>query len=202
MYRNSQFYSTGYIVAAAMAISLILLGGCTKKNVTANQPSVNIKSGDESAVCGMYITYQSGPRGEVYLVGLGSKPKLLKFGSTSSMFTYMHQPDVQHLVGSVYVQNVGEPGFNWRHPPKSSSSFIDARKAWYVVNQDVCGSMGPTLAPFLNRHDAVAFSRKHGGQVVRFTQITSRLLKHLKSCTISFKVKKMGKMMTKPPKLK
>jgi copper chaperone NosL len=114
----------------------------------------------------------------------------------------MHQPDVQHLIGSVYVQNVGESGFNWRHPSNSASSFINARKAWYVANQDVCGSMGPTLAPFLHRSDAVEFSKKHGGQIVRFTQITSRLLKHLKSCTINFKFKKMGKMIAKPPELK
>ncbi len=194
MYRNFRLYSIWYIMAGAMVMALILSGGCTKQDTTINQPSVNIKSGDESAVCGMYITYQSGPRGEVYLIGLGNKPKLLKFGSTSSMFTYMHQPDVQHLVGSVYVQNVGESSFNWRHPSNSSGSFIDARKAWYVVNQDVCGSMGPTLAPFLNRRDAVAFSRKHGGQIVNFVQITPKLLKHLKSCTINFKAKKMKKM--------
>ncbi len=202
MYRNFRLYSMWYIVVGAMVMTLILIGGCTKQNATINQPSVNIKSGDESAVCGMYITYQPGPRGEVYLVGLGNKPKLLKFGSISSMFTYMHQPDVQHLVGSVYVQNVGESGFNWRHPSNSANSFIDARKVWYVVNQDVCGSMGPTLAPFLHRSDAVEFSKKHGGEIVRFTQITSGLLKHLKSCTINFKFKKMGKTIAKPPEFK
>ena len=192
MHKTFLFYPAWYIVTGVMALTLS--GGCTRQNATMNQPPVNIESGDESAIGGMYITYQPGPRGEMYLVGLGGKPKLLKFGSTLSMFTYMHQPDVQHLVGSTYVQNVGKPDFSWRHPSKSAGSFIDARKAWYVVNQDMCGSMGPTLAPFLRRRDAVEFSGKHGGQIVRFTQITPELLKHLKPCAM--KLKKMGNMMT------
>jgi len=194
MYRYFRPNSMWPILVGMIVIALIFISGCSKQNVATNQPPVNIKSGDESAVCGMYITYQPGPRGELYLVGLDVKPKLLKFGSTSSMFTYMHQPDVKNLLGSVYVQNVGEPGFNWRHPSKKASSFIDARKAWYVINQDVCGSMGPTLAPFLSRHDAIVFSRKHGGKIVSFKQVTPQLLKHIKSCTINFKGRKMKKM--------
>lgn len=153
---------------------LLFIGGCgNSEKAPESRPPVAIGPGDECHVCGMLITRFPGPKGEVYVRG-GSRP--LKFCSTRDLFSYLLQPESVGVT-QIYVHDMGAT--EWVHP--DDNAFVDARAAWYVVNQPLQGAMGPTLASFKRREDARVFMDKHGGELLRFDDITLELLADLTS---------------------
>ena len=58
-------------------------------------------------------------------------------------------------------------------------TFIDGRKAYYVVGSDVYGPMGMELIPFLKEADASAFKKDHKGKILRFGDVTEAVVKTL-----------------------
>jgi nitrous oxide reductase accessory protein NosL len=59
-------------------------------------------------------------------------------------------------------------------------SWIDARKAWYVLGSDVFGPMGRELIPLEKEADAKEFLKDHKGiQIVRFADATMEVIKTL-----------------------
>jgi nitrous oxide reductase accessory protein NosL len=59
-------------------------------------------------------------------------------------------------------------------------SFIDGRKAFYVIGSDVFGPMGKELIAFKSAADAKAFLKDHGGKkVLQFKDITPEVMKQL-----------------------
>lgn len=166
----------GSLSWAALAAAALVLGlsSCGRKGNQASQPPVAIHADDTSATCGMYITRHPGPRGEAYVAG-SAKP--FKFGSTRDTFSFVTRSDVVHRLGAVYVQETA--GLDWTHPSNAASSFIDARKAFYVAWQPRLGDMGPTFASFARRSEAEAFIRRYGGAVLTYRQITPNLVSQL-----------------------
>lgn len=152
----------------------ILVTGCDDSSQQAAKlPAVAIESGDVCHVCGMYITPFPGPKGEAYVRG-ANKP--FKFCSTRDLFSWLLQPENKIAATSVYVDDMGAT--DWKHP--KDSAFVDARTAWYVVDQPLPGAMGPTLASFARQADAETFIKQHGGRLLRFQDITLELLANLK----------------------
>jgi len=162
------------IAWSSLAASMLLLNACEKSDQTAKAlPPVAIESGDECHVCGMTIDRFPGPKGEAYVRG-ASRP--FKFCSTRDLFSWWLQPENTIAATSVYVHDMSQT--DWKHP--SDEHFIDARTAWYVIDQPLPGAMGPTLASFGRETDAKAFVRKHGGRLIRFQDISLELLANLK----------------------
>lgn len=155
---------------------LLMAGGITgcDDHATARQVPVPIEMNDTCAVCGMYITKYPGPRAEAYVQGMGAP---LKFGSTRDFFAYVLQPENQVELQSLFVQDTAK--IDWRHPPDTPESFINARRAYYVVFQPLTGAMGPTLAPFNHKAAAARFIATNGGALLRFHQITPDLISGL-----------------------
>ena len=59
-------------------------------------------------------------------------------------------------------------------------SFIDGRKAFYVIGSDVLGPMGRELVAFKSEADAKAFLKDHEGKkVLQFKDITPEVMKQL-----------------------
>ncbi len=59
-------------------------------------------------------------------------------------------------------------------------SFIDARKAWYVIGSDIYGPMGRELIPLEHEADAREFLNDHKGRkILRFSEITPEVVKSL-----------------------
>lgn len=59
-------------------------------------------------------------------------------------------------------------------------TFIDGRKAFYVLGSDVFGPMGKELVPFRSSSDAAAFLKDHRGKrILRFGDITPEIMKQL-----------------------
>lgn len=155
---------------------VIAVSGCQRPGDTAkHQPPVDVQPGDTCAVCGMYIAKHPGPRAEAYLEGQRAP---LKFGGLMDFFTYIRDPEVSSRLQTLYVQDVAR--IDWKHPSMKASSFTDARKAWYVAGQPLCGEMGPTLASFARKADAEAFARRQGGRVVAFRDVNEDLLRRVR----------------------
>lgn len=150
-----------------------LIAGCGGGRRAPQKP-VAIHKGDMCAVCGMYIAQYEGPRGEAYVAGYATP---LKFGSTRDFFAYVTQPDEKQQVESVYVQDTAR--IDWAHPTNRADSFIDASKAYYVGWQPLPGAMGPTFASFAKRKDAEAFIKAHGGRLLRYGDVTPKVVSSL-----------------------
>ncbi len=164
-----------YLTAGFCLVLLLpLLNGCEKSEQTAKPlPPVAIESGDECHVCGMIIDNYPGPKGEAYVRG-ATQP--FKFCSTRDLFSWWLQPENKIAATTIYVHDMGKT--NWTHP--SDKDFVDARTAWYVIDQPLPGAMGPTLASFAKKTDAEAFIRKHGGHLLQFQDITLEILADMK----------------------
>jgi nitrous oxide reductase accessory protein NosL len=59
-------------------------------------------------------------------------------------------------------------------------TWIDARKAWYVLGSDVYGPMGRELIPLETQADAQEFLKDHQGKrIIRFPEVTPEVIKTL-----------------------
>ena len=59
-------------------------------------------------------------------------------------------------------------------------SWIDARRAWYVLGSDVFGPMGRELIPLEKEADAKEFMKDHKGiQIIRFPEVNMGVIKTL-----------------------
>lgn len=175
-------YGLARAMLGLLVVSMII-SGCGKSEDSAKVlPPVAIEAGDECHVCGMIITNFPGPKGEAYVRG-SREP--LKFCSTRDFFSFLLQPENKVNVTQIYVHDMGAT--DWDHP--ADSAFVDARKAFYVIDQPLKGAMGPTLASFKHRKDALAFMEKHDGRILRFDDITLDIVATLGS----------GAAVTPPP---
>jgi copper chaperone NosL len=59
-------------------------------------------------------------------------------------------------------------------------TFMDARKAWFVLGSDVHGPMGMELIPLEKESDAKEFMKDHQGKrILRFSDVTMEVIKTL-----------------------
>ncbi len=96
------------------------------------------------------------------------------FDGAKDLFKYLHDPkkydparkraDIQAVAVMDYY------GLTW----------IDARKAWYVLGSDVYGPMGRELIPLERETDAREFMKDHKGmKIIRFAEATPEVIKTL-----------------------
>ncbi len=171
---NSRLRGRGAVSGAfgllLVAMVTLLLTACESSQPPPLQVAVDIHKGDACAVCGMYIEAGPGPRGEAYVQGYKAP---LKFGSTRDFFAYVLQPENKTRLQQLLVQDSAQ--INWQHPSNEARTFVEARAAYYVAWQPLSGLMGPTFASFASRQDAETFVRKHGGQILSFSDVTPEL---------------------------
>jgi len=154
-----------------MVLPLGLLSGCGEADKTTAmvQQVVEIESSDECHLCGMIITNYPGPKGQLYSRGIKGN---MKFCSTRDMFAFVVDPENQHNIQQAFVHDMAVTP--WGHPEEDT--YIDAKKAFYVIGHGKKGAMGPTLASFAKKADADAFAASQGGRVLTFEEITLDVL--------------------------
>ncbi|SIS42744.1 nitrous oxide reductase accessory protein NosL [Neptunomonas antarctica] len=148
-------------------LAIFGLTGCNeeaKEKVMAQQ-AMALESGDECHLCGMLITRFPGPKGQVFERGIKQN---MKFCSTRDMFAYALDPEHKHNIQSVFVHDMAVNP--WEKP--TDETYIDGRKAWFVIGSSKKGAMGPTLASFKTQEDAEAFAKEFGGELKRFDELT------------------------------
>ncbi|WP_369600222.1 nitrous oxide reductase accessory protein NosL [Hahella sp. SMD15-11] len=157
---------------AWMLIPLWLTGCSPADNQTRSPAGPEpIAAGDECHLCGMAIQRFPGPKGEV----ADQQGQVHKFCSTRDLLAWMLQPENRNQVAAFYVHDMART--DWNRP--DDAHLIDGRTAWYVAGSDRKGAMGPTLASFGDESAARTFARQHGGQVMRFGDITLHTLNTL-----------------------
>ncbi len=125
---------------------------------------------DKCPVCGMFVTKYPDWLAAVRFRD-GSH---IFFDGAKDLFKYLHDPTKYNpgrKPGDIEAAAVMDYyGLTW----------IDARKAWYVLDSDVYGPMGRELIPLEREADAREFMKDHRGmRIIRFSEATPEVLKTL-----------------------
>lgn len=125
---------------------------------------------DKCMVCGMFVAKYPDWIGVIVF-----KDSVTRFfDGPKDLFTYYfsikkYDPQKDRAdIGAIWVKDY------------YTLSFIDGRKAFYVIGSDVLGPMGKELVAFKSAADAGAFLKDHTGKkVLEFKDITPEVMKQL-----------------------
>ncbi len=125
---------------------------------------------DKCPVCGMFVAkYPDWTTAILFKEG----PPLF-FDGAKDLFKYLLDPkrygpeQRREDIATVMVKEYY--GLSW----------IDARKAWYVLGSDVFGPMGKELIPLETEDDAKEFMKDHKGmKIIRFSDVAPEVMKTL-----------------------
>ncbi len=147
-------------------ICLVILAAST---AAAERKPVTPAKNDKCPVCGMFVSMFPEMVAEIIF----KDGTYAAFDGPKDMFRYYldmkkYNPSKNiNDIDSIYVHEY------------YNLTFIDGRKAYYVVGSDVYGPMGRELIPFLTEKDASAFKKDHKGNILRFADVTEAILKGL-----------------------
>ena len=156
------------IIIALMALTSLLSCSDHNEQTKLIHQAVVMESADECHLCGMLITRFDGPKGELFRKETGEQ--VLKFCSTSDMFSYYLDAENKRNVARMFVHDMSK--MPWGSESIDDKYFMDAKAAHYVAGSKKMGAMGKTLASFSKLSDAQAFAKTFGGQVITFKEIT------------------------------
>ena len=151
--------------SVAVLLLAALLAGCGKPGgeAAAPPPPREVGEGAIGHYCGMALAEHPGPKGQIFLA---SKPDPVWFSSVHDAFAFTLLPEEPKDIAAVYVNDMAKAK-NWEQP--EAGSWIDAKKAWYVIHSRIKGGMGGDEAvPFGDEAAAKAFAAANGGELVRF----------------------------------
>ncbi|ABZ75132.1 NosL family protein [Shewanella halifaxensis HAW-EB4] len=149
---------------------LPLMSACSDSSADATQYTAQaIHEHDRCHLCGMMITKYPGPKGQVHLKEQSIVPK---FCSTRDMFNFALQSENKRQIEALFVHDVAAT--DWEQP--KDDAFTDATQAWYVYGSIKKAVMGPAVASFKNKADAVKFAQEFGGAVLPYEKIDIALL--------------------------
>lgn len=166
-------------LSGCLAAALLVTAALTAcQDQTASLPQPREPGRDAvGTLCHMTLSDHGGPKGQVFLKGPANGPDSapLWFSSVRDTFTWlMVDEGLDKSVAAIWVNDMGR-ATNWEHP--EAGTWIDARKALFVIGSDKAAGMGGgELVPFSDKTAAQAFIAKHGGRVVAFSQIDRDLV--------------------------
>jgi copper chaperone NosL len=148
--------------AAAM-----LLAGCNDDAADAVlPPPAHLTSEAMGVFCGMNLLEHPGPKGQIIT---RSRIDPFWFSSVRDTVAFTLLPEQPRDIRAIYVSDMGRAP-DWDNP--GADNWIDARKAFFVIESRRRGGMGAAEAvPFGERAAADAFAAENGGRIVGFTEI-------------------------------
>ena len=115
--------------------------------------------------CGMTVLDHNGPKGQIFLT---DKEQPLWFTSVRDTIAFTRLPGEPKNIAAIYVTDIGRASWDQPEP----GTWIDARKALYVIGSDRVGGMqAPEVVPFATRNDAQQFVEQYGGKIYVFDEI-------------------------------
>jgi copper chaperone NosL len=158
-----------YWVVAVLAwcvVGMILLSSAASAQMMPVSPGAK----DKCPVCGMFVARYP----DWIVVILYKDGTFTFFDGAKDMFKYLFDmpryapgrkaADIKTIMAKDYYR----------------LSWIDVRKAWYVIGSDVYGPMGRELIPMEKEADAREFMDDHmGKRILRFDDVTPEMLKNL-----------------------
>lgn len=153
----------------SLALTVLLvttLSGCTPESSVPPPQPAEVNDQATGYFCGMLLIEHEGPKGQVHLA---SRNEPLWFSSVRDTIAFTRLPEEPRDITAIYVNDMARAK-RWEQP--EPGAWVDAREAWFVIESEISGGMGaPEAAPFSEEHAAKTFREKHGGRVVRLTDI-------------------------------
>jgi copper chaperone NosL len=150
-------------------IGSLLVAGCNQDAATSVMPPPAVLNSDAMGVfCGMNLIEHPGPKGQIITA---SRIDPFWFTSVRDAVAFTLMPDQPRDIRAIYVSDMARAP-SWDDP--GATNWIDARKAFFVIESRKRGGMGAAEAiPFGERAAAEAFTSSQGGRIVTFTAIPS-----------------------------
>jgi copper chaperone NosL len=150
-------------------VAALMLAGCNQEpSQSAMPPPVALNSDAMGVFCGMNLLEHPGPKGQILT---GSRIDPFWFTSVRDTVAFTLMPDQPRDIRAIYVSDMARAP-SWEDP--GATNWIDARKAFFVIESRKQGGMGAAEAvPFGTRSAADGFVVANGGQIVRFEEIPS-----------------------------
>jgi len=145
----------------AMLMALLTVS-CSDKQSSIVPDAQELTRDAVGYFCGMTVLDHNGPKGQVFLT---DREQPLWFTSVRDTIAFTRLPGEPKNIAAIYVTDIGRASWDQPEP----GTWIDARKAFYVIGSDRVGGMqAPEVAPFGNRKDAEQFMQQHGGKIYTF----------------------------------
>lgn len=153
-------------------ILLLALAACGDDRQTAAPPPPAPMTADAMGhYCGMALTDHPGPKGQIQVQ---SRKQPYWFSSARDTLAFTLLPEEPKDITAIYVTAMDKAA-DWAAP--GPESWVDGRKASYVVGSDAKGGMGQReVVPFSTAEAAERFRAEHGGQVVAFDKVPRDLV--------------------------
>jgi copper chaperone NosL len=148
-------------------IAAVFLAGCNQDPANSVVPPPAALTSDAMGVfCGMNLLEHPGPKGQIITA---SRIDPFWFTSVRDTVAFTLMPDQPRDIRAIYVSDMSRAA-SWEEP--GATNWIDARKAFFVIESRKQGGMGAAEAvPFGNRDSAEAFAAANGGKVVTLAEI-------------------------------
>lgn len=156
-----------FLVSTILGAVLLLLAACGEEQ-QASAPPAPHEVTDEAIghYCGMALAEHSGPKGQAILQ---SRDEPVWFSSARDAIAFTKLPEEPKDIAAIYVTDMAAVK-DWDHP--EPGTWVDARRAWYVIGSTRKGGMGGDEAvPFGQEQAARHFAEAHGGEVVAFDAV-------------------------------
>ncbi len=155
-------------ILSVFVVVLLFAGlgsACSEKKPQAVPEPQELTTDAVGYFCGMTVLNHNGPKGQIFLT---DREQPLWFTSVRDTLAFTHLPGEPKNIAAIYVTDVGRA--SWDRP--EPGTWIDARKAFYVVGSDRLGGMhAPEVVPFSSREDAQRFVQQHGGKIYTFSTV-------------------------------
>ncbi len=149
-------------LAFALLAALILPLAACGDDQSAPPPPRPLDSDALAYFCGMVVADHPGPKGQIILT---DRDEPIWFSSVRDAIAFALSPTEPRNIAAFYVNDMTETDWNKPGP----DTWIDARRAWYVIGSDKRGGMGaPEAIPFKTKAAAETFAAAHGGRVVSY----------------------------------
>lgn len=166
----SQRFRNGAFVSVAACVLIVFACQNAQSDVMDLPDGSKLDLGGMCPVCNMKPTANPlGPAAAVFKDG-----KVVGFDGARHLFIYVldsktHSVDPTAITG-LFVTQYG------------TKNFVDAKKAFFVMDSDLKGNMGSEVVPFATKEDAEKFKADHNGKrVATFGEIQFDDVKEKKS---------------------
>lgn len=152
-------------VGLLAALPLALIAACGEGEEAAPLPRELTREAT-GYYCGMIVLDHPGPKAQVFVAG---RDDPFWFTSVRDAIAFTMLPEEPKPVAAVYVTDMGRAE-SWESP--GPGIWVEARKAWFVIESSRRGGMGaPEAVPFAERDAAEDLAGRYGGRVVRFNEV-------------------------------
>jgi copper chaperone NosL len=153
-----------------LALVSVGLTACDEPKEANAPPPAKLTRDAKGHYCRMIVLDHKGPKGQIHVEG---RKTPVWFSSVRDTIAFTMLPEEPKRITAIYVNDMTDTP--WDRP--GPETWIDAKKALYVIGSSKRGGMGAAEAvPFKGEAAAKAFAAKFGGQVVPFGKIPKKYI--------------------------